>query len=983
MHSRNTLLKLSAIALALTATPKLLSETFTPLPVQAQSASPAFTLPPSLDSNTPVKVDGSSSMTVSNDALKQKVQQQYSGSTVDLATNGDDKALQALESGNLSVAALGRRLTQAEIDKGLKEVPISREKIAIIIGRENPFNGDITFDQFAKIFRGEITNWSEVGGPSVPIRFVDRPESSDTRQAFRNYPVFKEAPFQTGATATKVATDDTAAVIKELGKDGIGYAIADQVQGQNTVKIVPMHKTLPTDPRYPFSQARVYVYKNAADPAAAAFLGLATGAVVAAAPSASVEASPSVAASPSVEASPSPAVVAQAPAADRGGLPSWLWWLLLPLLGGLLWWLMRGRGGAVPAAVPAPVPVAPIPPPPVLPESRIILTPRDCRNAYAYWEVPDGRKAEFREQGGRKLALRLYDVTDIDLDRQAPHSVKQFDCNPADPDLHIPIATDNRDYVAELGYVTEDGRWLKVARSEHVRVPACPPAPKAEAAAPLVVDAPKVGAAVAAGAAVAGAAALISVPKLPESRIILTPRDCRNAYAYWEVPDGRKAEFREQGGRKLALRLYDVTDIDLDRQAPHSVKQFDCNPADPDLHIPIATDNRDYVAELGYVTEDGRWLKVARSAYVRVPACPPVAPPPVERTTVAPLVVDTPVEHPEIVEASRVSGPTVAAGAAGAAAVGGAVAAGAAALGNIVQPKAPEPPPAAVPVSPKSRIVLTPRDTQHAYAYWEIPEAEKAALKQQGGHQFVLRLHDVTGLSHDAPLPTAIQQVNCDDADQDQHLRLPAVNRDYLAEIGYLTGQGNWLKLAHSNIIRVLPTTNETVKAGGTALAGATAAVRSVVSEPRPAETARQQPVHPEPAIAPASPCSIQQVTVHSRQNCFILTEDQMRQLQNQTAVTKPLGVGTHLVRIKSGAFGYGSSAAYSEPLVMLWIQGGRVINKKTNVPVVATWTTLNGYDETLTLEVHEPTMLHAFFFDTHLDDNDGEVTLSVVSLPS
>jgi phosphate transport system substrate-binding protein len=67
----------------------------------------------------------------------------------------------------------------------------------------------------------------------------------------------------------------------------------------------------------------------------------------------------------------------------------------------------------------------------------------------------------------------------------------------------------------------------------------------------------------------------------------------------------------------------------------------------------------------------------------------------------------------------------------------------------------------------------------------------------------------------------------------------------------------------------------------------------------------------------------------------------------------------------------------------LLWIHGGKVINRKTDVPVVATWSSLNGYDETLTLEVLEPTTLHAFFIDTHLEDNDGEVTLSVVSLPN
>jgi hypothetical protein len=65
----------------------------------------------------------------------------------------------------------------------------------------------------------------------------------------------------------------------------------------------------------------------------------------------------------------------------------------------------------------------------------------------------------------------------------------------------------------------------------------------------------------------------------------------------------------------------------------------------------------------------------------------------------------------------------------------------------------------------------------------------------------------------------------------------------------------------------------------------------------------------------------------------------------------------------------------------MLWIYGGTFINKKTNVSVQATWSTLNGDDDTLTLDVLETTTLCAFFFDSYLEDNEGEVTLSVVKI--
>lgn len=69
------------------------------------------------------------------------------------------------------------------------------------------------------------------------------------------------------------------------------------------------------------------------------------------------------------------------------------------------------------------------------------------------------------------------------------------------------------------------------------------------------------------------------------------------------------------------------------------------------------------------------------------------------------------------------------------------------------------------------------------------------------------------------------------------------------------------------------------------------------------------------------------------------------------------------------------------EPVLLLWIYGGRIINKKTNVEVRSTWSTLNGYEETLVVEVLETAILSAFFFDTHPEDNAGEVVLSAMRI--
>ncbi|MBD2461114.1 DUF4912 domain-containing protein [Oscillatoria sp. FACHB-1407] len=113
------------------------------------------------------------------------------------------------------------------------------------------------------------------------------------------------------------------------------------------------------------------------------------------------------------------------------------------------------------------------------------------------------------------------------------------------------------------------------------------------------------------------------LPDLPdgygESRIVLLPRDPQWAYTYWDIPNSHKEDLRRQGGSRLALRFYDVTDIDINYQRPHSLQQYECDELSREWYLPVPVSDRDYVVEIGYVAGDGRWLLLARSAPVRIP----------------------------------------------------------------------------------------------------------------------------------------------------------------------------------------------------------------------------------------------------------------------------------------------------------------------------------------------------------------------------
>ncbi|MCC3466284.1 MAG: DUF4912 domain-containing protein [Microcoleus sp. PH2017_06_SFM_O_A] len=104
-------------------------------------------------------------------------------------------------------------------------------------------------------------------------------------------------------------------------------------------------------------------------------------------------------------------------------------------------------------------------------ESRVVLMPRDPEWAYTYWDIPNDRKQEMRRQGGQQLALRIYDVTDVNLDIQSPHSIQEYPCDELAREWYVPIPVSDRDYAIDIGYRCADGRWLVLARSAEVRVP--------------------------------------------------------------------------------------------------------------------------------------------------------------------------------------------------------------------------------------------------------------------------------------------------------------------------------------------------------------------------------------------------------------------------------------------------------------------------------------------------------------------------------
>jgi len=238
------------------------------------SSSPSTTFPPptSVAAGTTIRIEGSTSMVQINQALKNRFEQQFSGTVVRAQARGTNKGIEAIAAGNADIAAISRPLTPQEQAQGLAAVTVSQDAIALVVGRDNPFRTGLTRQQVAEIFTGKIADWAVVGGQPEPIRVLNRPPESGTRQAFQEI-VLQGKAFGSAANIITWPKDETTAVLRELKANGIGYATFAQVATQQTVRTVPIEGLTPEAASYPYQRLLSYAYQEPASPQVQAFLG--------------------------------------------------------------------------------------------------------------------------------------------------------------------------------------------------------------------------------------------------------------------------------------------------------------------------------------------------------------------------------------------------------------------------------------------------------------------------------------------------------------------------------------------------------------------------------------------------------------------------------------------------------------------------------------------------------------------------------------
>ncbi len=223
-----------------------------------------------------VATDGSTSMEKVIGALGEAFMEANSGVNFTYNPTGSGSGITAVSEGRCDIGLSSRALKDSEVESGLVGTVLAYDGIAVIVNPANTVE-DLDIETIARIYTGEITNWSEVGGADAEIVLVGREAGSGTRSGFEELTEtvdkcqYRQELTSTGDVITAVAQNP----------DAIGYAslasVKDSVKALKVAGVTPSEETV-KDGTYLIQRPFVLVTKEgvALSPVARAFFDYAT-----------------------------------------------------------------------------------------------------------------------------------------------------------------------------------------------------------------------------------------------------------------------------------------------------------------------------------------------------------------------------------------------------------------------------------------------------------------------------------------------------------------------------------------------------------------------------------------------------------------------------------------------------------------------------------------------------------------------------------
>ena len=225
-----------------------------------------------------VSTNGSTSMEKVIGILSEQFMADNSGVSVTYDPTGSGAGIEAASNGSADIGLSSRARKDEETAGGLTGTTVALDGIAVIVNAGSKVE-DLSVEQIAQIFTGEITDWSEVGGEAGTISCIGREAGSGTRDGFESITNTRDA------CKLDQELTSTGGVIEAVAgnPNAIGYASLSAVEGKDAIKALTVGGVACTeetvlDGSYAIQRPFVLVTRTgeALSPAAQAFFDFAT-----------------------------------------------------------------------------------------------------------------------------------------------------------------------------------------------------------------------------------------------------------------------------------------------------------------------------------------------------------------------------------------------------------------------------------------------------------------------------------------------------------------------------------------------------------------------------------------------------------------------------------------------------------------------------------------------------------------------------------
>lgn len=221
----------------------------------------SHTRPGTLPQPAAVSIENKGSDTMVNLALAwaERYQQVNPNARISVSGGGSGTGITSLISGTVDIANASRRITEEELAAARQagfdpqEFIIARDAIAIIVNPRNLVS-NLTLQQLSRIYRGEINNWSELGGEDREIVRLSRETNSGSHLFFLES-VVRMGEMDNNAifSASTLLLPSSEGIIAEvrdnpnaIGYDSLGYITSDvKLVGISSLE-EPMNFILPS-----------------------------------------------------------------------------------------------------------------------------------------------------------------------------------------------------------------------------------------------------------------------------------------------------------------------------------------------------------------------------------------------------------------------------------------------------------------------------------------------------------------------------------------------------------------------------------------------------------------------------------------------------------------------------------------------------------------------------------------------------------------